>query len=54
MYQVVMLPHMKRCWIQVKWLIVRAIWQLTAHMIQVNIVVPTADISAVWPLEQKA
>ena len=49
-----MLPQIKTCWIQVKWDMVNAIWTLTAHMMQVNIVVPTASMSAVWPPSLKA
>ena len=52
-YQVKIIPQIKACWIQVKWLMVKAICTFTARMMQVNIAVPIAFMSAVWPLEQK-
>lgn len=52
MYQVTILPQIKTCWIHVKWLMVNAICTFTAQMMQVNIAVPIASMSAVWPPEQ--
>jgi hypothetical protein len=37
----------------VKWLMVKAICTFTAQMMHVNIAVPIASMSAVWPPEQK-
>lgn len=53
MYQVKILPQIKACWIHVKRLMVKAICAFTAQTMQVNIAVPIAFMSAVWPLEQK-